>query len=255
LEDAQRGSATGAEGSGLVRTELLFGQQSQAPSRDQQCAALVEIGRAMPGHSITVRTWDVGGDKPLPFLEQAEELNPFLGERGLRTMRRVPDFFHEQLMGVALASREVDLRLMFPMVTEPDEMAWARECALKAIAEAGVDPFPIGMMIEVPAAALRASEFAELVDFVSIGTNDLTQYTTATDRGNGLVSHLARSNSAGVLTLMQMTCQQLPHVPVAVCGDLASAPEMVSTLIEMGISELSARPAMVGRIKQAVRAV
>ncbi|MGD7733349.1 putative PEP-binding protein [Propionibacteriaceae bacterium G57] len=253
LEDAVRGAAAGAEGSGLVRTELLFGHQQVAPTAEEQAAVLVEIGQALAPHPITVRTWDVGGDKPLPFLPQDKELNPFLGERGLRTMRRVPEFFDEQLRGIALASKQVPVRLMFPMVTEPEEMAWARDRALAAIEAVGAEPFQIGMMVEVPAAALRAAEFAGLVDFVSIGTNDLTQYTTATDRSNGTVSKLAKSDSPGVLELMRLTCERLPGVTVAVCGDLASKPDMVATLVEMGITELSCRPPLVGQVKQAVR--
>ena len=125
--------------------------------------------------------------------------------------------------------------------------------ALQAISDVGARPFPIGMMVEVPAAALRAAEFAGLTDFVSIGTNDLTQYTTATDRSNGVVAGLAKSDSAGVLELMRLTCQRLPGVPVAVCGDLASKPALTATLVEMGITELSCRPPLVGQIKQAVR--
>lgn len=255
LEDAMRGAAAGAEGSGLVRTELLFGHQSVAPTAEEQAAVFVQIGQALAPHPITIRTWDVGGDKPLPYLHQGAELNPFLGERGLRTMRRVPEFFAEQLRGIALAARQVPVRVMFPMVTEPEEMEWARGVALQVIEEVGVEPFPIGMMVEVPSAALRAAEFAGLADFVSIGTNDLTQYTTATDRSNGVVSALAKSDSAGVLELMRITCERLPGIPVAVCGDLASKPAIVARLVGIGVTELSCRPPLVGQIKQAVRAV
>lgn len=254
LEDARRAAEAGAEGSGLVRTELLFGHLRVAPSAEEQAAVLVEVGQALAGHPMTIRTWDVGGDKPLPYLAQEPELNPFLGERGLRTMRRVPEFFDEQLRAVALASKQVAVRLMFPMVTEPEEMEWARARALAAIEAVDAAPFPIGMMVEVPAAALRAAEFRGLADFVSIGTNDLTQYTTATDRSNGAVSHLARSDSAGVLALMRMTCEQLPGIPVAVCGDLASKPDLTATLVGMGVTELSVRPPLVGQVKMAVRA-
>lgn len=260
LADATRAASEGAEGFGLVRTELLFADRTEAPSAEEQADVFVRIGSAALDadgrhHPSTIRTWDVGGDKPLPYLAQAPELNPFLGERGLRTMRRVPAFFREQLRGIALASRDVPVRVMFPMVTEPEEMAWAREQALAVMAEVGVEPVPIGMMVEVPAAALRAAEFAGLVDFVSIGTNDLTQYTTATDRTNGTVAHLARSDSAGVLALMRLTCGHLPGVPVAVCGDLASRPELTATLVGMGVTELSVRPPLVAQVKQAVRGV
>ncbi|MCT1458746.1 dihydroxyacetone kinase phosphoryl donor subunit DhaM [Aestuariimicrobium sp. p3-SID1156] len=253
LEDAERGAAGGADGSGLVRTELLFGDWSHAPSAAEQAEVLGRVAAAFGGGPITIRTWDVGGDKPLPYLPQEQELNPFLGERGLRTMRRVPEFFREQLRGIAMVARQYPVRVMFPMVTEPEEMGWARSVALEIIDEVGCEPFPIGMMVEVPAAALRAGDFEGLTDFVSIGTNDLTQYTTASDRTNGAVSHLARSDSEAVLALMRMTCEQLPGVPVAVCGDLASRTDMTATLVEMGVTELSVRPPLVGLVKQAVR--
>lgn len=254
IEDAHRAAAAGAEGSGLVRTELLFGDWPLAPTAEEQAEVLITIGQALAPHPITVRTWDVGGDKPLPYLPQEQEANPFLGERGLRTMRRVPEFFEEQLRGIALAATQVPVRVMFPMVTEPDEMAWARGVALRVIEQVGVEPFPIGMMVEVPSAALRAAEFAGLTDFLSIGTNDLTQYTTATDRSNARVAHLAQSDSPAVLELIRLTCQRLPWLPVAVCGDLASQPALTATMIELGITELSCRPALVAQIKQSVRA-
>ena len=253
LEDAERGAAGGADGSGLVRTELLFGDWGHAPSAAEQAEVLGRVAAAFDGKPITIRTWDVGGDKPLPYLPQEQELNPFLGERGLRTMRRVPECFREQLRGIAMVAAEHPVRVMFPMVTEPEEMEWARSVALEVIAEVGCEPFPIGMMVEVPAAALRAGDFAGLSDFVSIGTNDLTQYTTASDRTNGAVSHLARSDSEAVLALMRMTCEQLPGIPVAVCGDLASRTDMTATLLEIGVTELSVRPPLVGLVKQAVR--
>ncbi|MGL5406347.1 MAG: putative PEP-binding protein [Propionibacteriaceae bacterium] len=251
--DAERGYRAGAQGSGLVRTELLFGHLNHAPSAEYQAQALIEIGTALGGHPITVRTWDVGGDKPLAFLPQDKELNPFLGERGIRTMRRVPELLKEQLTGILLASQQVPVRVMFPMVTEPQEMQWAREQLETVRRELGVAPIPVGMMIEMPAAALRAGDFKDFVDFVSIGTNDLTQYTTAADRGNGVVQHLARSDSAAVWDLIALTCQQLPDTTIAVCGDLASQTEAVPKLVALGVTELSVRPPLVGLIKQAIR--
>jgi phosphocarrier protein FPr len=252
LADATAGAAAGADGSGLVRTEILFAHEPTAPDAATQAAALVAVGRAL-GSPITVRTWDPGGDKPLPFLATDGEANPMLGERGLRAMRRYPDVFAEQLRGIVLAAREVPVRVMFPMVTEPDEVVWARSVLADVLAENPDPPHvEVGIMVEVPAAALRADELAPLVDFASIGTNDLAQYTTAVDRGNGRVAALARP-SAAIWSLIYMTCTAFGDKPVAVCGDLASDPDLTATLVGLGVSELSVRPPAIGLVKDAVR--
>ena len=252
LADAVAGAAAGAEGSGLVRTEILFAHHATSPDAATQAAALVEIGKAL-GAPITVRTWDPGGDKPLPFLVTDGEANPMLGERGLRAMRRYPDVFAEQLRGIVSAARAVPVRVMFPMVTEPDEVVWARSVLADVLAEHPNPPsLEVGIMVEVPAAALRADEFAPLVDFASIGTNDLAQYTTAVDRGNGRVAHLSRPSSA-IWALIFMTCTAFGDKPVAVCGDLASDPDLTATLVGLGVSELSVRPPVVALVKEAVR--
>ncbi len=263
LSDATVGKAAGADGSGLVRTELLFGHCSTAPSASEQAAAFIEIGRALGG-VITIRTWDPGGDKPLPFLTQSRETNPMLGERGIRAMRTHEALFRDQLRAVALASREIPCRVMIPMVTEPSEVRWARDLLTEILGDlidgdtvADSEPTPttldFGMMVEVPAAAVRAADFVDLVDFVSIGTNDLTQYTTAADRGNGTVSHLAKADSAAVLDLIAQVGRAFAGKPVAVCGDLASDPDLTARLISLGVTELSVRPPLIGLVKQAVR--
>ncbi|HET7725045.1 MAG TPA: putative PEP-binding protein [Propionibacteriaceae bacterium] len=252
LADAAVGAAAGADGSGLVRTEILFAHHTHAPDAQTQARAFVEIGRALAG-PITIRTWDPGGDKPLAFLDTAGEANPMLGERGLRAMRRYPDLFAEQLRAVVLAAREVPVRVMFPMVTEPLEVAWARS-VLSDVLEETEDPphVQVGIMVEVPAAALRADELAPLVDFASIGTNDLAQYTTAVDRGNARVAHLAQPSGA-IWALVFMTCEAFGEKPVAVCGDLASDTDLTATLVGLGVTELSVRPPLVGLVKEAVR--
>ncbi len=254
LADATAGATAGADGSGLVRTEILFAHHVTGPNAATQAAALVEIGKAL-GAPITVRTWDPGGDKPLAFLETDGEANPMLGERGLRAMRRYPDVFAEQLRGIVAAAREVPVRVMFPMVTDPDEVVWARSVLTDVLAEHPDPPsLEVGIMVEVPAAALRADEFAPLVDFASIGTNDLAQYTTAVDRGNGRVAALSRPSSA-IWALIFMTCTAFGDKPVAVCGDLASDPDLTATLVGLGVSELSVRPPVVALVKEAVRRV
>jgi phosphocarrier protein FPr len=253
--DAKAAAAAGADGSGLVRTELLFADcpHPGGPTEDDQARLFVEIGRLL-GRTITIRTWDPGGDKPLPFLAQAPETNPMLGERGIRAMQRREDLFRTQLRAVALAAKEIDVRVMFPMVTEPDEIVWARTILDEVVSELG-GGFDVGMMIEVPAAAVRAVDFVPLVDFVSIGTNDLTQYATASDRGNGVVSHLARAESPAVLDLIALVGTAFAGKPVAVCGDLASNPDLTAALVSRGVTELSVRPPLVGLVKAAVRRI
>lgn len=254
LDDAIIGGREGAEGSGVVRTEVLFGAAPTAPTVEEQTEILIRIGRALNG-PITVRSWDPSGDKPMAFLPHSHEDNPALGERGIRLMQRVPELFAEQIRAVLLASREVELRLLLPMVTMPDEVIWARRMLEQVRAELQTPPVPLGMMVEVPAAAIRAADFAGLVDYVSIGTNDLSQYTQAADRTNASVRDLARQDAPAVLDLIKATCEGLPGVPVAVCGDLASDPSATAALIGYGVTELSVRPRMVAEIKQAVRLV
>ncbi|WP_022911009.1 dihydroxyacetone kinase phosphoryl donor subunit DhaM [Aestuariimicrobium kwangyangense] len=253
LTDAQVASDQGADGSGLVRTELLFGDRATAPSAEEQAEVFIAVGRALGGRPITVRTWDAGADKPLRFIDQVAELNPFLGERGVRTMRRVPEVFDEQLRAVVLANRQTPVKVMLPMVTTTDEVLWARRRLEAVCRELHSDPVPLGMMVEVPAAAIRAGDFVDLVDFASIGTNDLTQYTAAVDRGNASVQRLARDSSEAVFDLITMTCLGLMGLPVSVCGDLASDLDAVPRLIRAGVTELSVRPSMVALVKQSVR--
>jgi phosphocarrier protein FPr len=255
LNDAATGYAHGAEGSGLVRTELLFAEHPAAPSVSEQAALFRAIGEALGG-MLTIRTWDCGGDKPLPFLSQAKEQNPFLGERGVRTMRRVPELFRDQLAAIAEASKHVECRVLVPMVTNPDEVRWVRK-QLAIVGEEHPEALDLalGIMIEVPAVAVRASDFRSLVDFVSVGTNDLTQYALAVDRGNATVAELAAGAHPAVFDLIQAAHEGLgSDITVAVCGDLASDPATTARLIECGVTELSVQPLQVPLVKQAVRA-
>lgn len=253
LEDARRGVREGADGFGIVRTELLYGAAPKAPTACEQAELLTRIGTLLDHGRMTVRTWDVGGDKPLPFVPHREEMNPALGERGIRAMRRHEELFVEQLRAVLLTANETPVRLLLPMVTEPEEVVWARSLLSDLRKEIEAPHIPLGIMIEVPSAALRAGDFADLVDYVSFGTNDLTQYLLAADRANSDVRHLAHQDAKVVLNMIGMVAQALPGIPVAVCGDLASDPLHVGDLLDLGVSELSVLPPMVSTIKQAVR--
>ncbi|WTL13379.1 dihydroxyacetone kinase phosphoryl donor subunit DhaM [Kribbella sp. NBC_01505] len=237
----------GAEGSGLVRTELLFGDRRTAPTVAEQVEAFRAVAAALPGKPITIRTWDVGGDKPLPFLPQDEEANPFLGERGLRAFRRRPELLRDQLEAVRQIAAEIPVHVMFPMVTTADEVAWALD-------ELGPRPegLKVGIMVEVPAAALRVATLTADLDFVSIGTNDLTQYVTATDRTNPAVAALADGLDPAVLQLVDHVVRNA-GVPVGVCGDLASNPQAAVILAALGVHELSAIAPQVPLVKARLR--
>ena len=244
LQDAV--DVRGADGSGLVRTEVLFGDRRTAPTVDEQAETFRAIARALGGKPITIRTWDVGGDKPLPFLPQAAEANPFLGERGLRVFRHRPDLLRDQLEAVRRTAAETPVHVMFPMVTTADEVDWALE-------ELGPrDGLEVGIMVEVPAAALRVATLARDLDFVSIGTNDLTQYTTAADRTNAAVAPLADGLDPAVLQLIDHVARTA-GVRVAVCGDLASDPRSAVLLAALGVTELSAVGPQVPLVKAGLR--
>jgi phosphocarrier protein FPr len=256
VADAAAAVAMGAEGSGLVRTEVLFGGKRSAPTVDEQLDEFLAIGAAFAGSPITIRTWDVGGDKPLAYQPQPHEANPFLGERGLRLSRRDPATLHDQLVAVCRAAQETAVKVMFPMVTTVAEVDWALGELERAAAAVGgrPDTLQVGIMIEVPAAALRSRWLADKLDFVSIGTNDLTQYTLAAERGNGAVAALADSLDPAVLALIAKVGAEVPgHVEVAVCGDLASQPMATELLVGCGVHELSVVAPAVPGVKERVR--
>jgi phosphocarrier protein FPr len=261
VADAETAVASGADGSGLVRTEVLFADRWEPPSVAEQAETLLALAERFNGRPLTVRTWDVGGDKPLPFLALPREANPFLGVRGLRAFlgRAAPlpsRVLADQLTAVCRAAREAPISVMFPMVTLRAEV----DGALRLLREAaGADPpegLRVGIMVEVPAAALAVRSLAAGLDFVSIGTNDLAQYALAADRGNDAVAELADPLAPGVLRLVDLVGRERPDgVTVAVCGDLASRPEAVPLLLGLGVDELSCVPAVVPDVKAAVRRI
>ncbi|WP_325052842.1 phosphoenolpyruvate--protein phosphotransferase [Kribbella turkmenica] len=239
--------ARGADGSGLVRTEVLFGDRRTAPTVAEQVERFRAVADALRGKPITIRTWDIGGDKPLPFLPQDHEANPFLGERGLRVFRRRPQLLRDQLEAIRQIAAETPVHVMFPMVTTADEVEWALD-------ELGSRPdgLEVGIMVEVPAAALRVETLAVGLDFVSIGTNDLTQYTTAADRTNSAVAALADGLDPAVLRLIDRVVRKA-GVRVAVCGDLASDPQSAVLLAALGVQELSAVGPQIPLVKALLR--
>jgi phosphotransferase system enzyme I (PtsI) len=251
VADAHAAAATDSEGVGLFRTEFLFlGRRSQ-PSADEQIEVYTDVLSAFRGRPVVVRTLDAGSDKPLPFLPLGQEDNPALGVRGLRTATRYPEALADQLTSVAKAARSAgrSVRVMAPMVATAAEAEW-----FVAIArEHGLDD--VGVMIEVPAAALRAGELLDVVDFVSIGTNDLGQYTMAADRAAGALGHLLDPWQPALLDLVALVgaAGRDRGKPVGVCGEAASDPLLAAVLVGLGATSLSmapvSRPAVLAELR------
>jgi multiphosphoryl transfer protein len=248
--------ALGAEGVGLLRTEFLYLDRPQLPSEDEQVKTLHEIARVLDGRPLVVRTLDAGADKPLPALPTGHEDNPFLGVRGVRLSLARPEVFATQLRAVlrVAAAFPGAIRMMAPMVSVADEVIAVRRMLDDARRELGIDaPLPFGIMVEVPAAALSADELAGHVDFFSIGTNDLTQYTMAAERGNERLAPLLTGLRPPVLELVRRIVQAAGTRPVAVCGELAGDPEAAAALVRAGVRELSMSPALIPEAKAALR--
>jgi phosphoenolpyruvate-protein phosphotransferase/dihydroxyacetone kinase phosphotransfer subunit len=264
VDDARAAAAGGADLAGLVRTEFLFLGRAQAPDVDEQEKAYLDLADALGGRRLTLRTLDVGGDKPLPYLPMPAEANPFLGVRGLRLSLRRPDLLAGQLLAIVRVAHETPVSVMFPMVATVRELLAARAALDEAVRRHGRGTPPglqVGMMVEVPAAALKTPAFARHVDFLSIGTNDLTQYALAAERGNEAVAAVGDPLDPGVLRLIDAVCRGAARVAggsgplVAVCGELAADERAAGILVGLGVRELSVSPAAVPVVKDAVRAL
>jgi phosphocarrier protein FPr len=257
--DAQQARAASADSAGLVRTEFLFLDRADAPDIDEQEATYRTLAAALDGRRLTLRTLDVGGDKPLPYLPTAREANPFLGLRGIRLSLARAELLRDQLIAACRVAHDTPVSLMFPMVSTVDELHAALDLLDKAIAACGGSRpagLKVGIMVEVPAAALKAEAFVPHVDFFSVGTNDLTQYTLAAERGNGAVATLADPLDPAVLRLIDIVCRAAAgQVDVAVCGEVASEETAVPLLVGLGVRELSVVPTAVPMVKRAVRQV
>ena len=259
VDDARAAAAAGADYAGLIRTEFLFLGRPDAPDIEEQAAVYRKIAEAMDGRRITLRTLDVGGDKPLEFLPTAAEMNPFLGVRGIRLSLHHPQLLSDQLLAIAQVAHRTPVSVMFPMVSTLDELLTARRLLDEALAATGRQrpaDLEVGMMVEVPAAALKAAAFARHVDFFSIGTNDLTQYALAADRNNDAVAAIGDTFDPGVLALIGSTCRGAAgHASVSVCGEFAADERAAALLIGLGVDALSVSPPTIATTKEAVRAV
>ncbi len=258
LDDVERAVAQSADGVGLMRTEFLFMDRPAPPSEDEQ----VEVYTAALGSftdPVVIRTFDIGGDKPADFLEVEEEENPFLGVRGVRLYRNEPELFRTQLRALLRAAVAGELWVMIPMVATASELVEVKEQLVLAQEELAAAKTPVGdlklgVMIEVPSAALTANALAEHADFFSIGTNDLTQYAMAADRMSGTLEYLHDPVHPAVLALCQMTAKAglRNGCPVSVCGEAAANPLAAALFMEMGIAKLSVSARSVNGIKAVV---
>ena len=261
--DASTAASFGAEGVGLFRTEFLFLGRTTAPGEEEQYAAYNAAAQALAGKPLVIRTLDIGGDKPISYLPTTAEENPFLGLRGIRFCLANLTLFRTQLRALLRAASHQDIRIMLPMVSTLDELAAARTVLTdvqQALAAEDIEHNSapqVGIMIETPAAAWSAAQFAQAVDFFSIGTNDLSQYIMAADRGNPLVSDLPDPLQPAVIAAIAHVAQiaQNAGVHVAMCGELAADPLAIPLLIGLGIEELSMSAPAIPLAKEAVRGV
>ena len=263
IRDCEGADRNGTEGVGLYRTEFLFMDRDQLPSEEEQFIAYKEVVEAMNGRIVILRTMDIGGDKELPYLDLPKEMNPFLGWRAIRIAFDRRQILHDQLRAVLRASAFGKLAVMFPMIISVEEIRELKSVIevlkqeLRNEGKAFDENIQIGVMVETPAAAVNARFLAKEVDFFSIGTNDLTQYTLAVDRGNEMISHLYNPLSPAVLNLIKQVIDA-SHAEgkwTGMCGELAGDEKATLLLLGMGLDEFSMSAISIPRIKKLIRNV
>ncbi len=253
----------GGQGVGLFRTEYFFISQEYLPSEEDQYKVYRQVAEKMDGKPVVIRTLDIGGDKIASYLHRSPELNPFLGWRGIRFCLTRKDIFKTQLRAIYRASAHGNVRIMFPMISQIEEIVKAKEiCAevredLRRERYKIADHVPLGIMVETPSAVALADQFAREAEFFSIGTNDLIQYTMAVDRGNSKIAHLYQHLHPSILRLLRLTVEAARRrkVHVAVCGEMAGDPLSVPILIGLAIDEFSVSPNMIPEVKRIIRSV
>jgi len=261
VRDVAGAERNGAEGVGLYRTEFLFMDRDSLPSEDEQFQAYKAVAEAVGAQAVIVRTMDIGGDKDLPYMNLPKEDNPFLGWRAIRIAMDRTEILHAQLRAILRASAFGKLRIMFPMIISVEEVRFLKneletlKAQLREEGKAFDEQIEVGIMVETPASAVIAHHLAKEVDFFSIGTNDLTQYTLAVDRGNDLISHLYNPMSPSVLTLIKQVIDA-SHAEgkwTGMCGELAGDERATLLLLGMGLDEFSMSAISIPRIKKIIR--
>jgi len=262
-DEVAAAKAHGAEGVGLLRTEFLITGHSELPSEDAQAEYFRLVGEAFAGYPVVIRTYDLGGDKfPAPFRTPAEA-NPFLGWRAIRVCLDEPEMFRTQIRAVLRAAVTADLHMMIPLVTRLDEVERTRELMQEESARlekqgiAAAKSVPLGVMVETPAAAVLADRLVEISDFLSVGTNDLTQYTLVVDRGNARLADRFTPHDPSVLRLLKLVAEaaRAAGKPASVCGEMASEPLSAFLLIGLGYDTLSVAPPALPLVKWLIRQV
>jgi phosphotransferase system enzyme I (PtsI) len=263
-EDVEAVAANGAEGIGLYRTEFLYLNRTTLPTEDEQFETYREVAERVRPDPLIIRTFDLGGDKLAPgTVDITDELNPFLGWRAIRLCLEHIDIFKTQLRAILRASAVGNIKIMFPMISGLEELRGAKavlaECH-EELRRSGIplgEEIEVGAMIEIPSAALCANVLASEVDFFSIGTNDLIQYTLAVDRVNEKIAHLYEPTHPAILRLLKMIAEaaHARHIWVGVCGEMAGDVALVPLLLGLGVDELSAAATLVPRVKRAVQSL
>lgn len=256
LKDAKQITGLGGEGVGLLRSEFIFMERADAPSEEEQFKTYQAIAEALgPDKPLIIRTLDVGGDKPLAYLPIPKEDNPFLGERGVRVGLDRPEILRTQLRAILRASKSGKVKVMFPMIATLGELRDVKAMLAEEAKSLGVAPIPAGIMVEIPAAAMMSEQFAVESDFFSIGTNDLTQYTLAMDRGHPKLAPQVDGLNPAVLRLIAQTVKGAAPSGkmVGVCGGIASDPHAVPILIGLGVTELSVSIPAIPAVKAQIR--
>jgi phosphoenolpyruvate-protein phosphotransferase len=256
LKDAKKIADLGGEGVGLLRSEFLFMERADAPGEDEQFEMYRAIAEVVgPENPLIIRTLDVGGDKPLAYLPIPKEDNPFLGERGVRVGLDRPEILRAQLRAILRASKSGNVKVMFPMIATLGELRDVKAMLAEEAASLGVPPVPAGIMVEIPAAAVMAAQFAAEAAFFSVGTNDLTQYTLAMDRGHPKLAPQVDGLNPAVLRLIGHTVKGAAPLGrmVGVCGGIASDPHAVPILVGLGVTELSVSLPSIPAVKAQIR--
>ncbi len=257
-KDAAKAVEADGEGVGLFRTEFLFMDRNQLPTEDEQFDAYKQASLILKGKPLIIRTLDIGGDKEIPYLGLAKEENPFMGFRAIRYCLKNRDMFKSQIKAILRASAFGDIRIMFPLITAVEELRAGRELVEEAKADLRASDIPfdeniqVGVMTETAASGVIADLLAKEADFFSIGTNDLTGYTMAADRGNGDVGYLYSPLQPSVLRMIRriIRCGRAEGIPVGMCGEAAASPEMIPLLISFGLTEFSVSAPSVLKVRK-----